>query len=186
MDLDDFQPIVKKKETKVGGIKGRVLDFNITESWGDLFYVGLNGLEIYDIDGNQIEVDTSRIEANPRDMNSIPGHSQDHRTLEKLVNGINNTMDDRNMWLIPFNQGESHTIKIDLGRMVRIGYLKFYNYNKSYEDTLRGAKQIIISVDGVPVTDPKHGITLRKAPGMVVKQNKILKEDFSQKVELPF
>jgi len=24
-------------------------------------------------------------------------------------------MDDRNMWLIPFNKGEDHTIMIDLG-----------------------------------------------------------------------
>lgn len=53
--------------------------------------------------------------ANPRDMNSIAGHGSDHRTLEKLFNQRNNTMDDRNMWLIPFNKGEEHTISIDLG-----------------------------------------------------------------------
>ena len=56
------------------------------------------------------------MDATPRDMNSIPGHGQDHRTLDKLINGTNNTSDDRNMWLIPFNIGEDHNIKIDLGR----------------------------------------------------------------------
>jgi len=25
-------------------------------------------------------------------------------------------MDDHNMWLIPFNKGENHTIKIDFGK----------------------------------------------------------------------
>lgn len=48
----------------------------------------------------------TNVTAVPRDMNSIPGHGQDHRTLEKLFNGKNNTMDDRNMWLIPFNKGD--------------------------------------------------------------------------------
>ena len=49
-------------------------------------------------------------------------------------------MDDHNMWLIPFNKGENHTLKIDLGKVKTISAIKFYNYNKSEEDTLRGAK----------------------------------------------
>ena len=50
LDLDDFQPVIKKKQSiKTGGMKGRNIEINITESWGDLFYVGLNGIEIYDI-----------------------------------------------------------------------------------------------------------------------------------------
>ena len=73
-------------------------------------------------------------------MNSKAGHASDHRTLEKLFNDRNNTMDDRNMWLIPFNIGEDHTILIDLGEVRAISGLKFYNYNKSVEDSLRGAR----------------------------------------------
>lgn len=72
-DLDDFKPVIKKKApTRSGGMKGRVIELNITESWGDLFYVGLNGIEIYDV--NQEKITISNIDANPRDMNSIPGH----------------------------------------------------------------------------------------------------------------
>ena len=56
-------------------------------------------------------------------------------------------MDDRNMWLIPFNKGEDHTICIDLGETRQISGLKFYNYNKSQEDTLRGVRQLVIKVD---------------------------------------
>ena len=100
----------------------------------------------------RIRVDVKNVEANPRDMNSIPGHGQDHRTLDKLINNVNNTCDDRNMWLIPFNSGEDHTIKIDLGKMTQISGLRFYNYNKSSEDSLRGVKQIVISVDGKLMT----------------------------------
>lgn len=80
------------------------------------------------------------LDANPRDMNSIQGYGSDYRTLDKLVNKINNTNDDHNMWLIPFNKGENHILKIDLGKTTNISAIKLYNYNKSEEDTLRGAK----------------------------------------------
>ena len=35
------------KETNKG-IRGRVLEMNIVETWGDHFYVGLTGLEVLD------------------------------------------------------------------------------------------------------------------------------------------
>jgi hypothetical protein len=89
---------------------------NILESWGDLFYVGLNGIEVLDERGFPIQIQLSMVDANPRDMNSIPGHGSDHRTLDKLFDKTNNTCDDHHMWLIPFNKGENHTIKIDFGR----------------------------------------------------------------------
>jgi hypothetical protein len=57
------------------------------------------------------------VDAKPRDMNSIPGYGSDYRTLEKLFDPTNNTMDDHFMWLIPFNKGENHTIKIDFGKV---------------------------------------------------------------------
>lgn len=99
-------------------------------------------------------------------MNTIQGHGSDYRTLDKLFDGVNNTTDDHHMWLIPFNQGEKHSITIDLGKSCSIGSIRFYNYNKSEEDTLRGVRQLIMWLDKKYIT-PKKGITLRKAPGYV-------------------
>ena len=141
-----------------------------------MFYVGLNGLEILNSQGEPIPVTVkpdpylnsmTQVTAVPRDMNSIPGHGQDHRTLEKLFNDKNNTMDDRNMWLIPFNKGEEHTISIDLGETRAISGIKFYNYNKSYEDSLRGSRQVVIKIDDRLMT-PRKGVSLRKAPGFIL------------------
>jgi len=84
------------------------------------------------------------------------------------------------MWLIPFNRGEDHTIMIDLGETRAISGIKFYNYNKSVEDTLRGARQIIIKIDDQLMT-PKKGITLRKAPGFVLPDL-----DLGQFISIPF
>jgi hypothetical protein len=101
-------------------------------------------------------------------MNSIPNNGQDHRTLDKLINGINNTTDDKNMWLIPFNMGEDHFIKVDLGRFTTVCAVKFYNYNKSPEDSLRGVKLVAIKIDGKLVT-PAKGVLVRKAPGFILE-----------------
>jgi protein JBTS26 len=122
----------------------------------------------------------TKVTAEPRDMNSIPGHGQDHRTLEKLFNGVDNTTDDNNMWLIPFNKGENHLITIDFGQLRTISALRFFNYNKSEEDSLRGTKQVIIKLDDRYLT-PKRGITLRKAPGLMEGAL-----DIGQEVKLPF
>jgi protein JBTS26 len=65
-----------------------------------------------------------------------------------LFNGNNDTVDDRNMWLIPYNKDENHTIEIDLGQVTSIQGIRFYNYNKTVEDALRGTRQIVIKIDG--------------------------------------
>ena len=100
--------------------------------------------------------------------------------MEKLFNDKNNTTDDRNMWLIPFNKGEDHTICIDLGERRQITGLKLYNYNKSLEDSLRGTRQVVIKIDGAYMT-PKKGVTVRKAPGFMLPG-----QDLGQVVHLPF
>ena len=97
-------------------IAGRVVEINIVETWGDLFYVGLTGIEIVDDHAQLIPINMNGVSANPRDMNTIQGGNTDYRTLDKLFDRENNTQDDHHMWLIPFNKGESHTITIDLGK----------------------------------------------------------------------
>lgn len=109
--------IQEKTSFKDGGIKGRVIEINITDTWGDLFYVGLTGIEVIGSDGKPIPINLNNLKADPRDMNTIQGHGSDYRTLDKLIDGVYNTTDDHHMWLIPFNKGEKHSITIDLGKV---------------------------------------------------------------------
>jgi len=89
-------------------IRGKIIEMNIIETWGDLFYVGLTGIEVLDERGISINITLDMIDACPRDMNSIQGHGSDYRTLDKLIDKVNNTEDDHHMWLIPYNKGENH------------------------------------------------------------------------------
>ena len=51
---------------------------------------------------------------------------------------MNITNDDENMWLIPFTENEDHWLRIHLPEPQHISGLRFWNYNKSAEDTYRG------------------------------------------------
>ena len=105
-----------------------------------------------------------QLTATPRDLNEIPGNSGDPRTKDKLLNGINVTCDDCNMWLVPFVKGGKHTLVLQLAaEPVEVAAVRMWNYNKSPEDATRGAKIVHLSLDGARVT-PASGVCLRKAP----------------------
>ncbi len=106
-------------------------------------------------------LEIGQINAQPRDMNVIPGYSGDTRTLDKLINAVNESNDDSNMWMVPWNQGGAY-IEIKLDRM--ISGLMFYNYNKGIDDASRGVKTVTIFGDGKLLT-PKKRVTLRKGSG---------------------
>jgi hypothetical protein len=52
-----------------------VVEINILETWGDLFYVGLTGIDIIDENGKPIPILIGNVTAEPRDMNSMGGGS---------------------------------------------------------------------------------------------------------------
>jgi protein JBTS26 len=177
---EDGRPMTSAKLPKpaasnasVFGKKFRIL---IIDTWGDAYYVGLTGLLFIGLDG-PIAIQKHWIEAIPRDMNVIPGYSGDYRTLEKLINNKNVTTDDHNMWLIPYTKGKYHYIDIDLQENRHITGISFWNYNKNLEDTSRGVKDIMIYMDGKPLTE--FGVTLRKAPGRS-------DFDFAQTINFPY
>mgnify|MGYP000371194395 CR=1 FL=1 len=86
------------------------------------------------------------------------GHSGDPRTPDKLVDGTNVTCNDHHMWLIPFNAGEKHVLRMDLGSPQPIAGVRIYNYNKSPEDVRRGVRTASLLLDGVAVSQVRVGL----------------------------
>ncbi|XP_073489125.1 katanin-interacting protein isoform X5 [Aquarana catesbeiana] len=147
-----------------GVYSGKCLQLNFTMTWGDLHYLGLTGFEIVGLDGEALPLNMNIISASPRDLSILPDYQDDYRTLDKLINDVKITTEDLHMWLIPFTNGENHTITINFDKAETIAGLRFWNYNKSPEDTFRGAKIVHVTLDGCYISPPQ-GFLIRKGPG---------------------
>ncbi|XP_072916930.1 katanin-interacting protein isoform X1 [Hemitrygon akajei] len=148
----------------LGEYTGKTVQLNFTATWGDSHYLGLTGLEVIGKDGQALPVTMDIIEAKPRDLNELPEYDEDSRTLDKLIDGINITTEDEHMWLVPFTNGENHILTINFNQQQHIVGFRFWNYNKSPEDTYRGAKVVHITLDGYTISPPE-GFLIRKGPG---------------------
>ncbi|KFP11617.1 Uncharacterized protein KIAA0556, partial [Egretta garzetta] len=147
-----------------GIFAGKCLQLNFTMTWGDCHYLGLTGLEVIGKNGHALKISTEQISASPKDLNDLPEYTGDSRTLEKLIDGTNITVEDDHMWLIPFSFGEDHLLTIHFDKTESIAGLRFWNYNKSPEDTFRGAKVVHVLLDGHSISPPE-GFLIRKGPG---------------------
>ncbi|XP_049647460.1 katanin-interacting protein isoform X2 [Accipiter gentilis] len=147
-----------------GIFTGKCLQLNFTMTWGDSHYLGLTGLEVIGKNGHALKISTEQISASPQDLNDLPEYTGDSRTLEKLIDGTNITVEDGHMWLIPFSFGEDHLLTIHFDKIESIAGLRFWNYNKSPEDTYRGAKVVHVLLDGHSISPPE-GFLIRKGPG---------------------
>ncbi|BFZ02930.1 hypothetical protein BsWGS_05969 [Bradybaena similaris] len=154
--------------TSVGDVlvyKANKLQLIFTATWGDLHYLGLTGLEIVGSEGEIVPLTQSMVTASPKDLRHLPGNEKDDRTLDKLLDGVNITCLDSHMWLIPFTNGGNHTVTITFPQQTLITAVRIWNYNKSPEDTYRGAKVMHVHVND-RVISPLEGYLLRKGPGV--------------------
>ena len=163
-------------------VVGRVVRVYVGSTWGDPHFAGLNGLQLLSAGGEVVPLTVAMLDANPRDINSVPGHSGDNRTLDKLIDGVNVTCDDNHMWLAPFVRHDSPAaaaaavsssgdsglpaqwLQVTLPRPTALIGLRVWNYSKSVDDTQRGIKWVKLHVDGKDVSPP-CGFLLRKSPG---------------------
>lgn len=164
LELQTSSPVSEVTTPEPGIFFGLCLWLNFTASWGDLHYIGLTGLEVVGKDGQALPIYPHQLSASPRDLNDLPEYTDDSRTLDKLIDGMNITTEDEHMWLIPFSPGLDHVVMIHFDRAQSIAGLRLWNYNKSPEDTYRGVKIAHVSLDGLCVS-PAEGFLIRKGPG---------------------
>ncbi|CAG5117097.1 unnamed protein product, partial [Candidula unifasciata] len=128
---------------------GRELVINIKTTWGDHHYVGLTGLELFSNLGEKVPV--AKIWANPSDINILPEYNKDPRVVTNIIDQVNRTRDDVHMWLAPFNPGKDHFIYITFVKPCKLALMRIWNYNKSRIHSYRGAKDVIITLDGTEI-----------------------------------
>jgi len=137
---------------------GYVVRLELLSTWGDAHYMGLNGVEVYDSFNTKIKLDKDLVHAVPESIRHLAGMEKDVRTLDKLFDGVNDTRDDRHMWLVPNTMGEPAQVYICLNEPIGLSMVKIWNYSKTPG---RGVKDFAIFVDDSMV----YKGTMRQATG---------------------
>lgn len=115
-------------ESSIGAIpvlpSGSVLRVEIVSTWGDQYYVGLNGIDVFDDRGLVVAKEASAtvkhnkgktpknnvpksdimfesICGNPSDINVLDEYENDPRHVTNLIETTNFTRDDMHVWLAP-------------------------------------------------------------------------------------
>ncbi|KAL4156972.1 hypothetical protein PRNP1_005998 [Phytophthora ramorum] len=161
---------------------GKWLQIEILSTWGDPYYVGLNGVEIFDHRGELVRFQdpATQVTACPDSINVLEENTDDPRVPTNLIDGVNFTCDDFHMWLAPFTPEQAHYVLLELGATIAVSMVRIWNYNKSRTHTCRGVREArLILYDAYPAAltgissgRAESGNTIfegeiRQAPGLV-------------------
>lgn len=120
--------------------QGRHLVMRILSTWGDRYYVGLNGVEIFSASGEPVT---------PRSIAAVViGLPENNDNVSRVADGVQRTQDDSHMWLAPFVAGRRCEISLDLGEPQRLAMIRVWNYNKSRIHSFRGVREVDMLLDG--------------------------------------
>ncbi|CAL1686508.1 unnamed protein product [Lasius platythorax] len=126
---------------------GDSLVIDILSTWGDKYYIGLNGIEIFSSTGEPAKI--KKIYADTSTNHSLDNHNS--HIVNNLINGINRTRDDANLWLTPYSSGNHHYVHIIFEFTITVAMIRIWNYNKSRIHSFRGAKDIIIKLNDITI-----------------------------------
>lgn len=132
---------------------GFTVEFHLKCTYGDPYYIGLNGIEIFDILGDNllsnINEPNFRIVANPPGIFILPSMDKDPRVVTNLYKPKPYIDNFEDVWLAPFAKyDESYNkniIVVEFKNPVTLGVINIWNYTHTAS---RGVKELEVYIDG--------------------------------------
>ena len=155
-------------------VKFKKLKLILTSNYGHPNYIGLTGLEFYDINNKLIDIETAEtVGALPKDLHTIY-NNDDGRIFENIFNGENNVDDSYNMWVTLFDSSNKDLpyIELTFNKYIFLSKIIFFNYNKKNELDI-----CLKTVDIIFDDKYYNTIYLRQGIGDITNENIIQKEN---------
>ena len=148
--------------------------FIISSNYGHHKYVGLTGIELFNVKGEPINIESAlTIGALPKDLRTLYNDEKENRIFENVFNKINNTNDSDNMWVTKLKKNNPLPfIELYFKEKLRISKIRIYNYNE--RDKLNiGAKTIELYLDD----EYYNTIYLKQGTGEIARYSIIIKNN---------
>ena len=145
---DDLDSNFFNNNEVVKYIEFNKIRFIISSNYGHHKYVGLTGIEFFNVKGEAINIETAlTIGALPKDLKTLYNDEKETRIFENVFNKINNTNDCDNMWVTKFKKNNPFPyIELYFKDKIRLSRIRIYNYNE--RDKLNiGSKTIELYLD---------------------------------------
>jgi len=97
---------------------------DILSTWGDKHYVGLNGIEIFSHTGEPAKI--KEIYVDMKNVTQSLDNNYNFHIVNNLINGINRTRDDANLWLTPYSNGDHHYIYIIFEFTITVAMIRIW------------------------------------------------------------
>ncbi|KAF7639807.1 DUF4457 domain-containing protein [Meloidogyne graminicola] len=121
-----------------------IYQLRLLSTWGDEFYIGLNGIELFNRHDKIINLHPQNLAAFPESVNCLTSVRDDPRTSDKLIDGCNDTTKVYHMWLTPILPNSYARVFIIFDTPTFVTRIRIYNYRKTPE---RGVRHIALSAD---------------------------------------
>lgn len=132
---------------------GFTIEFHLKNTFGDPYYIGLNGIEIFDTTGTNIFTQANKtnfkLVANPPGVCKLPDMAKDTRFVTNLYKAKPYSDSIGDIWLAPFAKNDAknnaNIILVEFTNPISIGLINIWNYSRTPQ---RAVKEIDIYLDG--------------------------------------